>query len=102
MNLPPAQWQELSQLYGRTDIPFFWCGRRLLLGVALDTRVLCTVARGWNDGKPAWLLHHCNVSEKELTKRVKELNEYLLKLGLDPVELNVPDAVQWDLHDLGT
>jgi hypothetical protein len=96
VNLPPDKWGALrrvwNQRYGKTEIPFFWCGRRTGQG----RRVL--VSARWmhlSDGE-GWEFEYTVAAEPELRARVQQLGECLAAIGADPLSLDVPGSVDWE------
>jgi hypothetical protein len=93
VNLAPEQWLELTRMW--TDrghqglLPFYWCGKPNPLG----KRVFCGLLR---DAEGRWFIDHAVLPEAELRDVIGRLNACLSTLGVPPVLVDVPDAVQWD------
>jgi hypothetical protein len=93
VNLAPEQWLELTRMW--TDrghqglLPFYWCGKPNPLG----KRVFCGLLR---DAEGRWFIDHAVLPEAELRDVIGRLNACLSALGVPPVLVDVPDAVQWD------
>lgn len=96
VNLPPEQWAELqAKWHVQMDpvlLPFFWCGKP----TGLDKRVLMSVIPVLRSNTaPEWSLDHRVVTEDELRRLISKLNGILVEMKRSPVELNVPDGVDW-------
>ncbi len=84
VNLPPAKWDEVRERWQKyredKPIPFAWCGKPTHAGTRV---VICTG------------LLHFNKAEEDIQKSIDLLNRILDEMGEPPVQLNVPDDVNW-------
>jgi hypothetical protein len=85
LNLSPEQWIAFQKTWSsrdETDVPFAWCGRP----TGLNKRLIFYISSQCATKN----LRFAYISETDIKKQVKRINEVLSEIRAEPVSLDIP------------
>jgi hypothetical protein len=96
VNLSPQLWSEVVKRWNLRErpIPVVWCGKPTGVGQRVVTSAVSY------RHETGFYLGHFNMNEDELEIDLVKLNGILISLGKAPVDLNVPDGIDWAKWDV--
>jgi hypothetical protein len=108
VNLTPQLWSEVAKRWDlpKKPIPFAWCGKPTNVGQRVVILIIKTnhqdagVIINNNLRDAGFFLVTFNMNEAELKADLLKLNEILMSVGEAPIEMDVPDRIDWAKWDM--